>query len=73
MEQYNKQTLESDQSSNKRRMETRSMAKKRVKVQPAKSARIQVSNLFVIMGMNYFKKFDKVLSDIWKTYDRDVY
>lgn len=37
------------------------------------TARIQVSNLFVIMGMNYFKKFDKVLSDIWKTYDKTDY
>lgn len=28
-----------------------------------------VSNLYVIMKMNYFKKFDKVLLDVWKSYD----
>lgn len=43
------------------------------KVSVIKSARIQASNLFTIMGMNYFKKFDKVLSDIWKTYDKSDY
>lgn len=29
--------------------------------------KISVSNLFVIMEMNYFKKFDKVLADCWRS------
>lgn len=32
-----------------------------------------VSNLFVIMGMNYFKKFDKVIFAVWLSYNRDDY
>jgi len=32
---------------------------------------ISVSNLYVLMGMNYFKKFDGVLASVWKSYDRE--
>ena len=31
--------------------------------------RFSTSNLFVIMNMNYFKKFDKVVFGIWKSYN----
>lgn len=32
---------------------------------------ISVSNLYVLMGLNYFKKFDSVLASVWKSYDRE--
>ena len=32
-----------------------------------------VSNLFVIMNMNYFKKFDKVVFTAWRQFNRDDY
>ena len=35
--------------------------------------RFSVSNLFVIMGMNYFKKFDKVLFSVWKSHNMEDY
>lgn len=38
-----------------------------------KTVNISVSNLYVLMGRNYFKRFDKVLSDVWRSYDRDDY
>jgi hypothetical protein len=37
------------------------------------SARISTSNLFPIMGMNFFKKFDKVLTDSWRSYNYEEY
>lgn len=35
--------------------------------------RFSVSNLFIIMGMNYFKKFDKVLLSVWKSHNLEDY
>lgn len=32
-----------------------------------------VSNLFVIMGMNYFKKFDKVIFAVWRSHNMEDY
>ena len=32
-----------------------------------------VSNLFVIMNMNYFKKFDKVVFAVWRQFNRSDY
>ena len=32
-----------------------------------------VSNLFVIMNMNYFKKFDKVVFSVWRQFNRTDY
>ena len=32
-----------------------------------------VSNLFVIMNMNYFKKFDKVVFSVWRQFNRSDY
>ena len=37
------------------------------------TAKISVSNLYVIMGRNYFKNFDKILASSWRSYDRESY
>ena len=37
------------------------------------TAKISVSNLYVIMGRNYFKNFDKILASSWRSYDRKSY
>lgn len=39
----------------------------------SKPINFSVSNLYIIMGMNYFKNFDKVLFHTWRSYDRDDY
>jgi hypothetical protein len=38
-----------------------------------KKINFSVSNLYVIMGMNYFKNFDKVLFHTWKAYNKEDY
>ena len=38
-----------------------------------KKVNFSVSNLYVIMGMNYFHNFDKVLFNTWRSYDREDY
>lgn len=35
--------------------------------------RFSVSNLFVIMNMNYFKKFDKVVFSVWRSFNYGDY
>tara|TARA_B100000902_G_scaffold389974_1_gene438105 strand:+ start:3739 stop:4773 length:1035 start_codon:yes stop_codon:yes gene_type:complete len=37
------------------------------------SVNFSVSNLFVIMNMNYYKKFDKVLTACWRSYNLTDY
>lgn len=38
-----------------------------------KKVKISTSDLYVIMGLNYFHKFDKVLLSVWKSYDYKDY
>ena len=38
-----------------------------------KKINFSVSNLYVIMDMNYFNNFDKVLFHTWKAYDKEDY
>ena len=38
-----------------------------------KKINFSVSNLYIIMNMNYFKNFDKVLFHTWKAYDKQDY
>ena len=38
-----------------------------------KKVNFSVSNLYIIMNMNYFKNFDKVLFNTWRTFDKDDY
>lgn len=35
--------------------------------------KFSVSNLYVIMNLNYFKKFDKVIFDTWKKFNNEDY
>ena len=35
--------------------------------------RFSTSNLFVIMNMNYFKKFDKVVFSVWRSFNYGDY
>lgn len=38
-----------------------------------KKVKMSTSDLYVIMGLNYFHKFDKVLLSVWKSYDYNGY
>ena len=58
-------------SSVKNIVKTAKKTSKNIKANP--TIKFSVSNLYVIMGMNYFKKFDKILLDVWKSYNYKEY
>jgi len=38
-----------------------------------RKANISTGDLYILMGRNYFKKFDKVVANVWRSLDRDAF